>query len=219
MDIDRFDRQLARYILEFIIVCRKRAVFQVNTVLARMNRALCVTRWLGHVRNRGIGNRSRDAGRHRRLAVREIRECDTCVARVAVCRAVVVHGLRLSCDRNFTRHDAVVDRDLVVEIIVPLIGNLLIGNGRIRSVGMCARPHIDIGKCIRHRTVRRIDVGIDIRQLRRAEIVRTGVNHMVADIVDLRLVECTALGIPVINDVETCRRVEEGRIIIAVGTG
>ena len=93
---------------------------------------------------------------------------------------------------------------------MPLIGDLLIGNGRIRAVGMCARTHIDIGHRIRHCAVRRIDVGIDICQLRRAEVMRARILHMAADIVDLRLVERTALDIAVVFDMEACRRVEEG---------
>ena len=132
--------------------------------------------------------------------------------------AIIVHGRGLSRNCDDARHDAVVDRDLVVEVIVPLIGDLLIGNGRIRAVDMCARTHIDIGHRIRHRTVRRIDIGIDVCQLRRAEIMRARVNHMGTDIVDLILVECAALEIAVILDMEARRRVEEGCVVVAVGT-
>ena len=84
---------------------------------------------------------------------------------------------------------------------------------------MRTRTHIDIGHCIRHCAVCRIDVGIDICQLRRAEVMRARNLHMVADIVDLRLVERTTLEVAVVFDMKARRRVEEGRIVIAVGTG
>ena len=100
---------------------------------------------------------------------------------------------------------------------MPLIGDLLIGNGRIRAVDMCTRTHIDIGHRIRHRTVRRIDIGIDVRMLRRAEIMRARVNHMGADIVNLILVECATLEIAVILDMEARRRVKEGCVVVAIG--
>ena len=219
VNVDGLDGQFARHIFELVVVCRKRAVLQVNTVLARMDSALRISRRLRRIRNRGIGNRTREQSRCcRRLAVREIRECDARVARVAVRRAVVVDRLRLARDRNDTRHDAVVDRDLVVEVVVSYISNLLIGDGRIRAVGMRTRTHIDIGQRIRHCAVRRIDVGIDICQLRRAEVMRARILHMVADIVDLRLVERTTLEVAVVFDMEARRRVEEGRVVIAVGT-
>lgn len=66
-------RELARHILEFIIVRHKRAVFQVNAVLARMDSALRIARRLRRVRNRGIGNRTREQSRRVfRLTVREV---------------------------------------------------------------------------------------------------------------------------------------------------
>ena len=119
--------------------------------------------------------------------------------------AVVIHGRGLARDRDDARHDAVVNRDLVVEVVMPLIGDLLIGNGRIRAVGIRPRTSGDIGHCICHRAVRRIDVGIDVCQLRRAEVMRARVTHMGTDIVNLILVERTALDVAVVCDMKARR--------------
>ena len=73
MDVDGFDGELARNVLELVVRRGKRAVFQVNTVLTRMDSALCVARRLRRVRNRGIGNRTREQSRRVfRLTVREV---------------------------------------------------------------------------------------------------------------------------------------------------
>ena len=73
VNVDGLDGQFARHIFELVVVCRKRAVLQVNTVLARMDSALRVARRLRHVRNRGIGNRTREQPRRVFcLAVREV---------------------------------------------------------------------------------------------------------------------------------------------------
>ena len=206
VDVDGLDRELAGDVLKGIVARREIAARKANRVLARMNRALRIACRLCRVRNRGIGNSPREQSRRRRcLTVREVCERDTVRACVVVRIAVVGHRLRLARNRDDARHDAIVDRDLVVEVVMSLIGDLLIGNRRIRAVGTCTRTHIDIGQSIRHCAVCRIDVGIDVRMLRRAKIVRARILHMVADIVDLRLVERTALEVAIVFDMEARR--------------
>ena len=173
VNIARRDRQLARHVFERVVARREIAVRQANRVLARMNRALRKARCLCRVRNRGIGNSPREQSRRRRrLAVREVREGNAVISRIVVRRTVVVDGLRLARDRDFARHDAVVDRDLVVEVVMPRIGNFLVGNRGSRPVGACTCTHGHIICRIRHRAVCRMDVGIDIRLVRCAETMR-----------------------------------------------
>ena len=183
-----------------------------------MECALRKTRRILRVRNRGIGNRPRRPGVRDRLIVCEVLERDAVVARIVFCIAVVGLRFRLAANRDRARHDAVVDLDLVVEFVVTLVGDLLIGDRRVRVVGMRTRAHPDVGHRILHRAVRRYDVGVDIRQLRRAEVVRSRVLHMGADVVDLILVERTTRRVAVVLDVESCGRcVEERVVVVAVG--
>ena len=218
MDVDGIDRELARNIFEIVVGRLERAARYVRRVLARMECALRKTRRILRVRNRGIENRPRRPGVRDRLIVCEVLERDAVVARIVFCIAVVGLRFRLAANRDRARHDAVVDLDFVVEFVVPLVGDLLIGDRRVRAVGVRTRAHPDVGHRVLHRAVRRYDVGVDVRQLRRAEVVRSRVLHMGADVVDLILVERTARRVAVVLDVESCGRcVEERVVVVAVG--
>ena len=153
VDLARLDRQLARFVFEVVIGCLERAVRDVRHVLARMECPLCEARRVLRVRNRGIGNRPRRPGVRDRLIVCEVLERDAVVARIVLCRAVVGLRLRLAANRDRARHDAVVDLDLVVEFVVPLVGDLLIGDRRVRAIGVRTRAHPDVGHRVLHRAV------------------------------------------------------------------
>ena len=153
VDLARLDRELARFVFEVVVGCLERAVRDVRHVLARMERTLRKARRVLRVRNRGIGNRPRRPGVRDRLIVCEVLERDAVVARIVLCRAVVGLRLRLATNRDRARHDAVVDLDLVVEFVVPLVGDLLIGDRRVRAIGVRARAHPDVGHRILHRAV------------------------------------------------------------------
>ena len=128
VDVTRFDRQFSRRILELVVIGRKRTASQANGVLARMDGSLRVACCLRRVCDRGIGNSPRNARCCRGLSVHEICERNAVHSGVIVRIAVIIDCLRLARNRYFTRHNAVVDRNLVVEVVVSLIGDLLIGN-------------------------------------------------------------------------------------------
>ena len=118
-----------------------------------MECALRKTRRILRVRNRGIENSPRRPGVRDRLAVREVLKRDAVVARIVLCIAVVGLRFRLAANRDRARQDAVVDLDLVVEFVVPLVGDLLIGDRRVRAIGVRTRAHPDVGHRILHRAV------------------------------------------------------------------
>ena len=153
MDLARLDRQLARLVFEVVVGCLERTVRDVRRVLARMECSLRVARRVLRVRNRGIGNRPRRPGVRDRLIVCEVLKRDAVVARIVLCIAVVSLRLRLAANRDRARHDTVVDLDFVVEFVVPLVGDLLIGDRRVRAVGVRTRAHPDVGHRVLHRAV------------------------------------------------------------------
>ena len=153
VDLARLDRQSARFVFEVVVGRLERAVRDVRHVLARMERTLREARRVLRVRNRGIENRPRRPGVRDRLIVCEVLERDAVVARIVLCIAVVGLRLRLAANRDRARHDAVVDLDFVVEFVVTLVGDLLIGDRRFRAVGMRTRAHPDVGHRVLHRAV------------------------------------------------------------------
>ena len=153
VDLARLDRELARFVFEIVVGRLERAARYVRHVLARMECALRKTRRILRVRNRGIENRPRRPGVRDRLAVRKVLKRDAVVARIVLYIAVVGLRLRLAANRDRARHDAVVDLDLVVEFVVPLVGDLLIGDRRVRAIGVRTRAHPDVGHRVLHRAI------------------------------------------------------------------
>ena len=127
------------------------------------------------------------------------------------CRTVIDFRISDTFHRDGTRDDAVIDRDLVVEVVRSRKRDLLVGIRRIRAVGACACAHRRIDIRFGNFACRSINICVDVRRCinPHTEGMAARVCTRIVNFLDFHFIQFAALQIAVIDDMVARAVVEE----------